>query len=254
VKIIRWAEGGQTGYGELRLDQVFPWSNPPWLGGAPLPEEPKHRASVSLLVPCEPSKIVCVGRNYVEHARELGNDVPKEPLLFFKPPTSLLPAGGAVLLPAESERVEHEGELAVVIGRALRRATPEAALAAIAGYTCFNDVTARDLQRRDVQFTRGKGFDTFAPCGPWVETELDLAAAELVTRVNGEVRQRGWAHQMVFSVPVLLAYISQVMTLLPGDVVATGTPAGVGPLMPGDRVEIEIAGIGTLSHTVELEA
>ena len=190
-----------------------------------------------------PSKIVCIGRNYVAHARELGNPVPERPLLFLKPPSSIIGDGDAIVLPPDSERVEHEGEIGVVIGRRARHVAEAEAMAVVAGYAPLNDVTARDLQKLDVQFTRGKGFDTFCPIGEQVAADgMDWRALELVCRVNGEVRQQGTASDMVFGIPALIAYVSRVMTLEPGDVIATGTPEGVGPLNEGDVVEVELAG------------
>ena len=190
-----------------------------------------------------PSKIVCVGRNYVAHARELGNEPPAAPLLFLKPPSALLADGETILLPPASGRVDFEGEIGVVVGRPLRRATEEEALEAIAGYVAVNDVTARDLQKKDGQWTRAKGFDTFCPVGPLLPAEeADWRDLEVVTRVNGAERQRGNARAMVFTIPTLLVYISAIMTLEPGDLVATGTPEGVGPLEPGDVVEVEVGG------------
>ena len=201
-----------------------------------------------------PGKIVCVGRNYREHAKELGNAVPTEPLLFLKPSTSIIRSGEAIVAPKMSRQVEHEGEIGVVIGTPLRRATEAQALAAIHGIVALNDVTARDIQKSDPQWTRGKGFDTFCPVGPeWVGIP-DFSQLEVVTRVNGVVRQRGSGAEMVFSVPALLAYISQVMTLEAGDIVATGTPAGVGPLVPGDTVEVEVVGCSTVSNPVVAES
>ena len=198
-----------------------------------------------------PSKIVCVGRNYLEHARELGNEVPERPLLFFKPPSSLVADGEPIVLPPESERVEHEAEIAVIIGRTARHVTADRALEHVAGYAPLNDVTARDLQRTDGQWARAKGFDSFCPLGTAVPAgSVDVSALEVICRVNGEERQRGRAADMAFSIPELIAYISGIMTLEPGDVVATGTPAGVGPLQPGDRVEVEIAGVGVLANPV----
>jgi 2-keto-4-pentenoate hydratase/2-oxohepta-3-ene-1,7-dioic acid hydratase in catechol pathway len=204
-----------------------------------------------MLAPILPSKVVCVGRNYADHAAELGNEVPTEPLIFLKPSTAVIGPGESIRLPAISDQVEHEAELAVVIGlpgaRGLDR---EAAKGSIFGYTCANDVTARDLQRQDVQFTRAKGFDSFCPLGPWIETDADVADAEIRCEVNGEVRQLGSTKDMVFDPAQLVAFVSQVMTLLPGDVVLTGTPAGVGPLQAGERVSVSVAGIGTLSNKV----
>lgn len=223
------------------------WDGPPWASGAETDRlVPLGRAT--LLPPVAPSKIVCVGRNYRKHAEELGNEVPPEPLLFLKPPSALLGPGKAIELPDASDRVEHEGELAVVIGRRLRDATEEEAAAGIFGLTCANDVTARDLQRRDVQFTRGKGFDTFCPVGPWIETDTDPSDLRIVVRVGGEIRQDGRTRDMLWAVPALLSFVSGIMTLEPGDLVLTGTPEGVGPLSDGDLVEVEIESVGTLRN------
>ena len=203
-----------------------------------------------------PGKIVCVGRNYAEHARELGNDVPDRPLLFLKPPTALIGDGEPIVLPPASRRVEHEGEIGVVLGGTLRHADERSARAAIAGIACLNDVTARDLQLSDGQWTRAKGFDTFCPAGPvvWSPPEdFDLALLEVTCRVNGVVRQVGRARDMVFGIESLLSYISHVMTLEPGDLVATGTPAGVGPLVAGDVVEVAIPQVGVLRNPVVSE-
>ena len=200
-----------------------------------------------------PGKIVCVGRNYAEHARELGNELPERPLLFLKPPSAVVGAGEAVVLPEASSRVEHEGEIAVIVGRRLKDAAMEEVLAALAGVTCANDVTARDLQRTDGQWTRAKGFDTFCPLGPEVvplESVGDWRELEVRCRVNGERRQHGRASDMVFGIPTLVAAISRIMTLEPGDVVLTGTPAGVGPLEDGDEVEVEVPGVGRLVNLV----
>ncbi|HSE33975.1 MAG TPA: fumarylacetoacetate hydrolase family protein [Pyrinomonadaceae bacterium] len=206
---------------------------------------------VKLIAPVEPSKIVCVGRNYREHAAELGNKMPDEPLLFLKAPSSIIASGDRIELPAQSQQVEHEGELGVVIGRRARNlAEDEDALSYVFGYTCVNDVTARDLQRKDVQFTRGKSFDTFCPVGPWIIDDLDPANATVVTRVNGEVKQNGNTRDMAFSVAYLIRYISAIMTLYPGDLIATGTPAGVSRLKHGDMVEVEVSNIGTLHNPV----
>ena len=197
-----------------------------------------------------PGKIVCVGRNYRAHARELGNEVPSEPLLFLKPPSSVIQDGEEIVIPPYTARVEHEGEIGVVIGRRLRRAAPEDTLAAVSGIAAVNDVTARDLQKTDGQWTRAKGFDTFCPIGPVSKSLPALADLEVITRVNGEERQRGAARDMVFAIPELLSYISHVMTLEPGDLVATGTPAGVGPLSAGDVVEVEIPGVSFVRNPV----
>lgn len=197
-----------------------------------------------------PSKIVCVGRNYAAHAAELGNPMPERPMLFLKPPSALLESGRPIVLPAASSRVEFEGEIGVVIGRRFSGGSVAEAADAIGGFTCVNDVTARDLQKTDGQWGRAKGFDTFCPAGPVVADGLDWRALELRTRVNGEERQRGSSTGMHFSIPELLAFIGGVMTLEPGDLIATGTPAGVGPLAPGDVVEVEINGVGILSNPV----
>jgi 2-keto-4-pentenoate hydratase/2-oxohepta-3-ene-1,7-dioic acid hydratase in catechol pathway len=198
-----------------------------------------------------PSKIVCVGRNYVEHAREHGAEVPKSPLLFLKPPSSLIGNDEPIVLPPASSQVEHEAEIGIVIGTRLQRATPAEAEAGIRGFVCLNDVTARDLQRADGQWSRAKGFDTFCPVGPRVVGGLNWRELEVLARVNGVERQRGRASEMVFPIPDLLSYISHVMTLEPGDLVATGTPSGVGPIRAGDVVEVEIPGIGVLRNPVE---
>ncbi|WP_437329645.1 fumarylacetoacetate hydrolase family protein [Sorangium sp. So ce381] len=214
---------------------------PPWLGGKTTGEAVAW-TDVDLACPVVPTKIVCVGRNYAAHAQELGNDVPVEPLLFLKPPSALIGPGQSIVLPPESQRVEHEAELGVVIGRRARDVRPEHALDHVLGYACLGDITARDLQRKDVQFTRGKGFDTFCPVGPWIETELDPGALRVRAVVNSQVRQDGLTAQMIWGVPELVAYISRVMTLEPGDVIATGTPQGVGPIVSGDELVIDIAG------------
>jgi len=210
-------------------------------------------ADVKLVAPSEPSKIICVGRNYVEHARELGNEVPKVPLLFLKPPSSIISDGDRVILPPQSTQVEHEGELVVVIGKRGRNITGENARKHILGYTIGNDVTARDLQKSDGQWTRAKGFDTFCSFGPWIDTEFDPADAVLTCRVNGQMRQMASTRDMVFNVPTLIAYISSVMTLEPGDLLFTGTPAGVGELKNGDDVVVEIEGLGVLRNPVRKE-
>jgi len=204
---------------------------------------------LSLSIP-RPSKIICVGRNYVDHAKELGNEVPKAPLLFYKPSSALIGPGEAIALPTASTQVEYEGEIGVVVGKLLRHADEGTAERGIHGFIPANDVTARDLQKSDGQWARAKGFDTFCPVGPSVGEGLDWRDLELITRVNGVEKQRGRSSQMVFSIPRLLSYISGIMTLDPGDLVLTGTPAGVGPLAPGDVVEVEIPGIGILSNPV----
>lgn len=201
---------------------------------------------VTFLPPTEPTKIVCVGLNYGDHARESNLPVPAEPLIFLKPTSALIGHGGVIRHPAQSQRVEFEGELAIVISRRCAQVSEAEALDYVAGYTILNDVTARDIQLRESQWTRAKGFDTFAPCGPWLVEGLDPSNLSVQTLVNGEVRQQSSTQHLIFPVPKMISYISQVMTLEPGDLIATGTPAGVGPLKPGDRVEVRIEGIGSL--------
>ena len=203
------------------------------------------------MMPLRPSKIIGIGRNYVEHARELGNEVPAVPIIFFKPPTALIGPGEPIVLPSVSQRVEFEAEIGVVMGRRLRNGDPGAAERAIGGYICVNDVTCRDLQKLDGQWGRAKGFDTFCPAGPRVATGLDWRSLELCCRVNGVERQRAKATDMHFSIPELVSFLSGIMTLEPGDLIATGTPAGTGPLHDGDTVEVEISGVGTLSNPVQ---
>ena len=205
---------------------------------------------MKITAPPTPTKIVCIGRNYADHAKELGNEAPSEPLLFLKPPSALLPSGGTIVLPRQSQLVHHEGELAIVVGRQAKDVAAADWRDYVLGFTCANDVSARDLQRKDVQFTRGKGFDTFCPVGPHVETELDPFDLRLVTRVNGEVKQDGRTSQMIFPCDFLFEYVSAHMTLMPGDLILTGTPAGVGSLRAGDTVEVEIEGIGVLRNAV----
>jgi 2-keto-4-pentenoate hydratase/2-oxohepta-3-ene-1,7-dioic acid hydratase in catechol pathway len=214
--------------------------------------EPLPLQQATLLAPVTPSKIVCVGRNYREHAQELGNEVPAEPLLFLKPPSSLLAPGGVVQMPTASQRVDYEGELALVIGKRATKVKADADWRSyVRGYTLANDVTARDLQKKDGQWTRAKGFDTFCPVGPLVSDEVDpLAGLTVETRVNGELRQTGSTKDFIFGIPELLAYITAAITLEAGDLVLTGTPAGVGALKPGDQVAIAVTGLGELRHSV----
>ncbi len=218
--------------------------------------EPMPLSAAELMPPVTPSKIICVGRNYREHARELGNEIPTEPLLFFKPPSSLLATRGEVVMPRASSRVDFEGELALVIGSRAHKLTPNANWRDfIRGYTIANDVTARDLQKKDGQWTRAKGFDTFCPVGPYISSEVDPESGLTVeTRVNGELRQQGSTLDFIFSIPALLSYITAAITLEPGDLLLTGTPAGVGPLAPGDRVDVSVPGLGVLSNTFAPEA
>jgi 2-keto-4-pentenoate hydratase/2-oxohepta-3-ene-1,7-dioic acid hydratase in catechol pathway len=209
--------------------------------------------SVQLLAPVIPGKIVCVGRNYAEHAREQNVEVPTTPLLFLKPPTAVIGPSDTILLPPQSQQVEHEAELAVVIGKPARWVQPELAFGSVYGYTAGNDVTARDLQRKDSQWTRSKGFDTFCPLGPWVDTDFNPADAMITCHVNGELRQMASTRDMIFHIDQLIAFISSSMTLEPGDVIMTGTPAGIGPLHPGDVVEVAIDGIGKIRNSVAVE-
>jgi 2-keto-4-pentenoate hydratase/2-oxohepta-3-ene-1,7-dioic acid hydratase in catechol pathway len=206
--------------------------------------------SVTLLPPVEPGKIICLGRNYIEHAKEQGAEVPESPMMFLKAQTSVIADRENIILPIQSQQVEHEAELVVVVGKKGRWISVEQAMDHVFGFTIGNDVTARDLQQKDGQWTRSKGFDTFCPVGPWIETEIDPSDMLITCRVNSELRQMASTREMVFTVPQIVAYISTVMTLLPGDLIFTGTPAGIGPLVNGDEVEIEIEGIGILRNSV----
>jgi len=253
MRFIRYQNGKDAPrYGWVLEEQIGP------LEGSPFQEYRRLEANISLvnvrlLAPVEPSKIICVGRNYVAHAKEHGSEVPDLPLLFLKPPTAVIGPGDTILLPPQSTNVEHEAELVVVIGKRGRWIQPENALEYVLGYTVGNDVTARDLQRRDGQWTRGKGFDTFCPLGPWIETDFDPADAMVTCHVNGEMRQMASTRDMVFGVRQIVAFASTIMTLLPGDILMTGTPAGVGPLTNGDIVEVSIEGLGKLSNPVATE-
>ncbi len=249
MRTCRYRHEGAERYGQIEGEAVRPLTAAPWAGGLPA-GAPVPLAAVQLLAPVEPSKVVCVGRNYAAHARELGNEVPAAPLLFLKPPTAVIGPQEAIRCPAASGEVHHEAELALVIGRTLGGATPTEARLGIFGWTCVNDVTARDIQREEKHFTRAKGFDTFCPVGPVVETSLDPLDATVVCRVNGAERQRGSTRDMVFDPYALVSFISGVMTLLPGDLVSTGTPEGVGPIRRGDWVEVEVSGIGVLRNPV----
>jgi 2-keto-4-pentenoate hydratase/2-oxohepta-3-ene-1,7-dioic acid hydratase in catechol pathway len=242
-----WAAADPESPDRLRLLDSDPFATLPagWKFGR------EADPGAALLAPVRPSKIVAIGRNYAEHAKELGNAVPEEPLFFLKAPSALTGPGAPIVLPPESQRVEHEGEIAVVLRRRLTRASAAEARDAVLGVTCANDVTARDLQKKDGRFARAKGFDTFCPIGPAIRVGADLEDLEVVLRVNGAERQRGHTRMMAFPVPDLLAYVSRMMTLEPGDVLLTGTPVGVGPLADGDRVEVEVSGVGVLSNPVE---
>ena len=210
-------------------------------------------AEVKLLAPAQPGKIICVGRNYVEHAKEMGDDVPKVPLIFLKPPSAIINPGDAIILPPQSQQVEHEGELVAVIGKRGRNITIEQARSHILGYTIGNDITARDLQKSDGQWTRAKGFDTFCPFGPWIDTEFDISDALITCKVSGQPRQMASTRDMVFNVGTLVAFVSSVMTLETGDILFTGTPSGVGILRDGDQVVVEIEGLGNLTNLVRKE-
>ncbi|KYC39917.1 5-oxo-1,2,5-tricarboxylic-3-penten acid decarboxylase [Scytonema hofmannii PCC 7110] len=243
---------GQIYYGLLQLSlKVQVLDAPPWLEGQ-LTDLVLEPDTYQILAPCAPSKIVAVGKNYAEHAAEMGTDVPSEPLLFLKPPTSIIASSEEIYYPPQSQRVDYEGELALVIGEVAFDCTLEEAQTKIWGYTIANDVTARDLQKRDNQWTRAKGFDTFCPLGPWVVRELS-PGARIQTFLNEQAEpvQSATIDQMVFPPDFLVSYISQVMTLLPGDIVLTGTPLGVGPIHSGDRIRVEIEGIGRLENTVK---
>src|ERR1700722_1007787 len=247
IALLRTPTGDQ--FARLEGPRAHPFDAAPWLGGREVGGALQWRDE-DLSCPVRPTKILCVGRNYAAHARELGHEVPSEPLLFLKPPSALLGPGGEVTLPPESARVEHEAELALVVGRRAKSVSREDALAHVFGYSCACDVTARDLQRKDVQFTRAKGFDTFCPVGPWIETELVPGGLDVRCRVNAATRQDGNTAHMIFDVPTIVSYASRMMTLEPGDVILTGTPEGVGPLVAGDALEVEVSGIGTLKLRV----
>lgn len=272
MRIARFAKGGEVAYGvvgEAQADGAGATRPEPGAGGLSVIAELRgHPFSpgkggvqftgatfplddVRLLAPVLPSKVVAVGRNYADHAREMGSEPPAEPVLFLKPSTAVVGHGDPIAYPVKlTQRVDYEGELAVIIGRLCREVPAAQAAEVIFGYACANDVTARDLQARDGQWTRAKGFDTFCPLGPWIETDADPADLELTTMVNGEIRQQARTSQLLYDVPALVEYISTVMTLLPGDVLLTGTPAGVGPLEDGDEVSVTIENIGSLRNTV----
>jgi 2-keto-4-pentenoate hydratase/2-oxohepta-3-ene-1,7-dioic acid hydratase in catechol pathway len=245
--------GGARHYGELLGEQVQPLSDAPWLGGTAIGAS-VAATQVRSLCPVAPSKIIGIGRNYREHAKEMGSEAPKEPLMFLKAPSVLLDPGGEVILPAVSKRIDYEGELAVVIGRRARRVSVPEASSHVFGYAVACDVTARDLQHSDGQWTRAKGFDTFCPLSSAVTVLPDANDLSLTTTVNGEVRQAARTSSMVFSVAELVSYISSVMTLQPGDLILTGTPEGVGPMQPGDRVQIEIEHLGDVQFTARAES
>jgi len=249
MKIVRFSIGRKSGYGiledrDIRVIQGNPFRSIRYAGVS------LRLDDVQLLAPCVPSKIVCLGLNYRSHADEAKQAVPKSPLIFLKPPTAVIGPEDEIIYPAMSQRVDYEGELGVVIQKKASHVTEAKALGYVLGYTCFNDVTARDLQNRDGQWTRAKGFDTFAAFGPCIETEIDPANTPVETYLNGTLKQQGNTADLIFSVKTVISFISQVMTLLPGDVIATGTPEGIAPMQPGDVVEIRIAPIGTLRNYV----
>jgi len=250
MRIVRFELQGRTGYGIIEGEKISVLWGAPYDGGlAKTTGEVLSLPEVTLLAPCEPSKIVAVGINYRDHSAETGYAVPPEPLLFMKPSTAVIGPDAEIVYPEMSQRVDYEAELAVVIGKTAHHVREQDFREYVLGYTCCNDVTARDLQRKDGQFTRSKGFDTFAPLGPWIETEIkDPDKLTVESYLNGERRQHGNTGDMVFGVATLVSYISRIMTLLPGDVIATGTPAGIGPMQPGDVVEVKIEGIGTLRN------
>lgn len=253
MRFVRFQKGSEAPtYGWIFEGQVGKLEGTPF-GEFRRLEADTPLSAVRLLAPLQPSKIVCVGRNYADHAKEQGAEVPEIPLLFLKPPSAVIGTGDTIILPPQSQRVEHEGELVVVIGRSGRWIEPENAMDYILGYTIGLDVTARDLQRRDGQWTRSKGFDTFCPLGPWIETEFDASDALITCHVNEEMRQMASTRDMIFTVRQLIAFTSSIMTLNAGDILMTGTPAGVGPLEPGDRVEVTIEGLGTLRNPVAAE-
>lgn len=249
MRIARVSVGGAISFGIVEGGFVAEIDGPP-IGGVRLTGNRVPMSEARLLAPTLPSKIVAIGVNYRDHAEEMGHTLPEQPLMFLKPSTAVVGDGDAVTKPAVCERLDYEGELAVVVKGLVRGADAETAREAILGYTCANDITARDLQLLDGQWSRAKGFDGFCPLGPWIDTDLDPYAADIETRLNGHVRQASNTKNLIFGPAELVSYVSNVMTLLPGDVILTGTPAGVGPMEPGDTVEVEIDGIGVLSTTI----
>ena len=249
MRIARFSYGEGVAFGLVEDDLVVPIAGHPF---APIErtDVAVKLADVRLLAPVLPSKVVAIGRNYASHAAEMGGDVPEQPLIFLKPSTAVIGPREPIASPASSQRVDFEGELAVVISRLCRDVPEERAMDAILGYTCGNDVTARDQQRSDGQWSRAKGYDSFCPLGPWIETDLDPADLAISTTLNGEVRQQARTSLLMHKIPALIAYITSCMTLLPGDVILTGTPEGVGPMQVGDEVSVDIEGIGTLTNQV----
>lgn len=249
MRIIRYRDGLRISWGVLEGDDVREMEGSPF-GSFHLSQRIKPIREVRLLSPCLPSKIVALGVNYKDHAEEMKTPLPKQPLLFLKPSTAVIGPGDPIVYPRMSQRVDYEAELAVVIGKMAKRVSEEDSKEYILGYTCLNDVTARDLQPKDGQWTTAKGFDTFAPIGPWIETEVDPHHLEISSYLNGERRQHSNTEKLIFGPYQLVSFISHIMTLLPGDVIATGTPSGIGPMSIGDRIEVMIEGIGTLSNYV----
>lgn len=249
MRIVRFAKDKEARYGIVEDDVVREIQGDVF-GRFKAMRKTHPLKRIKYLTPSEPTKIVAVGLNYRDHAEEMKQGIPDEPVLFMKPPTAALPHLGKIIYPKQCSRLDYEAELAVVIKRYAKGVPRERALRYVLGYTCFNDVTARDLQRKDGQWTRAKSFDTFAPFGPWIETELDLSSAPVRAYLNGELRQNSTTKNLIFDVPFLVSFISQIMPLLPGDLIATGTPSGVGPMQPGDLIEIEVGGIGRLRNTV----
>jgi 2-keto-4-pentenoate hydratase/2-oxohepta-3-ene-1,7-dioic acid hydratase in catechol pathway len=249
MRLVRFNMPGRTAYGILEGENISVLRATPFDGLGNTTGEVWSRPEVTLLAPCEPTKIVALGLNYRDHAAEFGHPLPEEPLIFMKPSTAVIGPEADIVYPAMSRRVDYEAELAVVMGRTCRHVKAEDFRDYVLGYTCINDVTARDLQKKDGQFTRSKSFDTFAPLGPWIETAVpDPDDLMVEAYLNGERRQHGNTRDMVFGVGVLVSFISRIMTLWPGDVIATGTPAGIGPMAPGDVVEIRVEGIGRLRN------
>jgi 2-keto-4-pentenoate hydratase/2-oxohepta-3-ene-1,7-dioic acid hydratase in catechol pathway len=252
LRIVRYTDGGPPSWGVLEDQQVRSAEGQPFVDLAPS-DVVGPLDKVELLAPVVPTKVMCVGRNYREHAAELGNPVPDEPLLFLKPPSSIVGPGHDVIYPELSKRVDHEAELTVVIGRTAERVSSADAMSVVGGYTCGNDVTARDIQKSDGQWTRGKGFHTFCPLGPWVETDYDPSDVRVTCKVNGDVRQDGQTRDMIFDIPFLIEYITRFTRLEVGDVIMTGTPEGVGPVKVGDTMSVEIEGLGSLNNAVVAE-
>ncbi len=247
MKLVRFHDGTVLRYGIIEGDSVYAL-NGDVFGECELGGRLASLSEIRPLAPVQPSKIIALGKNYAAHAAEMKSDLPSAPLIFLKPPTAVIGPGDDIVYPEMSQEVDYEGELAVIIGQRAKRVPVDRATHYILGYTCANDVTARDLQRRDGQWSRAKGFDTFCPLGPWIETALDPGALAIQTRLNGEVCQNGSTSDLIFKVEYLVSFISHVMTLEPGDVILTGTPAGVGPMQPGDEVEVEIEGVGVLKN------